>query len=136
MRLIASPHAMYERRSPDLDAAFFVKLVEEEQLAMFVVGLPVHMSGDESEKSIEARAFGAWLSEAVDRPVEFFDERFTSKQADEYMAVGKLSRQKKKLRRDMIAAQVILSNYLERGGDSNRRPESIRDEPDRDADID
>src|SRR5262245_39355753 len=62
-RTIASPWDTYERQSADADAKFFRQLILDERIVAFVVGLPVHMSGDESEKSREARAFGRWLGD-------------------------------------------------------------------------
>ncbi len=122
---IASPHSVYERRGPDADGKFFQQFVDDEQVGLFVVGLPVHMSGDESEKSGEARAFGSWLKAITDVDIVFLDERYTSQQADEHLAQGSLSRKQKKARRDMIAAQILLAAYLESGGASE--PESLDD---------
>ena len=75
---IASPLETYTRRNETLDAEYFVRLVQQEHVVGFVVGLPIHMSGDESEKSIEARQFGTWLAEAAGKPVTWIDERFTT----------------------------------------------------------
>ena len=113
---LASPLANYQRRSSDADAEYFRKLVAAEDLVGFVVGLPVHLSGDESQKSIEAKAFGKWLHELAGLPVRYHDERFSSAGADEFLATGGLTSKKRKKRRDMLAAQIILSSYLESGG--------------------
>lgn len=75
------------------------------------------MSGDESQKSQEAREFGEWLAEVSGLPVEFYDERFSSAIADEFLAAGQLTKKQRQKRRDMLAAQVILASYLE----SNRQ---------------
>jgi len=124
-RLIASPHATYHRASLAIDAAFFQSLVTEQQLTLFVVGLPVHMSGDESQKSTEARSFGAWLAEVTGLPVEFCDERFTSREADQQMAQARLTRKNRKRRRDMIAAQILLAGWLDRDSRSAANPPSL-----------
>ena len=87
--------------------------MSREEITQFVVGLPVHMSGDESQKSREARAFGQWLAAETSVPVSYFDERYTSRQADDILAVSQLSRDRRRQRRDMIAAQVLLASYLE-----------------------
>ena len=42
--------------------------------------------GRESQKSHEARQFGQWLAEVTGVPVEFFDERFTSREAEQHAA--------------------------------------------------
>ena len=71
------------------------------------------MSGSESQKSREARAFGAWLESTTGIPTTFFDERFTSQFADELLKAGALSGKRRKQRRDKIAAQIILASFLE-----------------------
>ena len=83
---IASPFENYTRRSTALDARILRQLAKEERIGRFVVGLPVHLHGGESQKSTEARAFGEWLGEVTGVPVEYFDERFTTAEADEFWA--------------------------------------------------
>src|SRR5262245_32792334 len=84
-RTLASPHEIYVRRTPELDAEYFRKLAREEAITLFVVGLPVHTTGRESQKSIEAQTFGRWLTETIGVPVEYFDERFTSAFAEQML---------------------------------------------------
>jgi putative holliday junction resolvase len=112
-RSIASPLENYTRRGPEQDAQRFRRLVEEERIALLVVGLPLHLDGGESPKSLEARQFGRWLGDATGVPVEFFDERFTSVEAEQSLLAADLSRKSRKKRRDMLAAQIILTAYLE-----------------------
>ncbi len=57
-RRIASPLVNYTRRGEKADAEFFRRLAEQEQIAGFVVGLPIHLDGNESQKSTESRQFG------------------------------------------------------------------------------
>lgn len=115
-QILASPFDNYTRRGDKLDAQWFCEFVEAESVAGFVVGLPIHLSGDESEKSIEARAFGAWLHELTKLPVAFHDERYTSADAEQKMINAKLTRKRRKERLDMLAAQQILRMYLDRRG--------------------
>ncbi len=110
---LASPLDNYARGSQDRDASHFQRLVREEAIVGFVVGLPVHMSGDESQKSQEAREFGAWLAAVTGLPVDFYDERLSSAIADDFLDIGQLTKKQRQRRRDMLAAQVILANYLE-----------------------
>jgi putative Holliday junction resolvase len=110
---IASPHETYVRRGEAADREYFRRLVADEQIARFVVGLPVHLDGRESEKSAEARRFGKWLAEATGVPVEFFDERFTTHEAEVYLSEAQLSKKKRKARLDKLAAQILLAAYLE-----------------------
>ncbi len=110
---MAFPLAAYRRRSKEADAQWFRQLVREHQPVLLVVGLPVHLDGRESQKSQEARRFGAWLAEVTGVPVVFFDERFTTVEADHVLQQAQLRGRRAKQRRDMLAAQAMLAAYLE-----------------------
>jgi putative Holliday junction resolvase len=122
---IATPYGTRIRRTPALDAAYFQELVVRELIDRFVVGLPVHLDGTESAKSREARAFGAWLGEVTGKPVEFFDERFTTTEADDLLGASGLTKKQRQARRDQLAAQIMLTAYLESGGCGNESPGGI-----------
>ena len=49
-------------------------------------------------------------------PVEYFDERFTTSEADELLSARKLTKKQRQARRDQLAAQIMLTAYLESGG--------------------
>jgi putative holliday junction resolvase len=114
-RKIASPLATHVRAGEAKDLAYFRKLVQDEEIAGLVVGLPLHNDGREGEKAIEARAFGRWLAEATQLPVLFWDERFTTVQAESFLQEAGLTRQRRKQRRDRVAAQILLQAYLDEG---------------------
>ncbi len=114
---IASPYENYTRRNERLDAERFRQLARDELLVGFVVGLPCHVSGEESQKSIEARAFGEWLSRTTELPVTFWDERYTSIDAEQQLQAANLTKKRRQARLDMLAAQIMLSAYLEAGRD-------------------
>ena len=114
-RTIVSPLENYTRRGPEQDAERFRRLVADEGVVLFVVGLPMHLDGRESEKSREARQFGAWLGQVTGVPVKFFDERFTSHEAEQLLLAAELTKKRRKKRLDMLAAQIMLNAYLEGG---------------------
>jgi putative Holliday junction resolvase len=124
---LASPHAVYRRGDRESDARYFRKLVDEERVGEFVVGLPVHLDGRESAKSIEAREFGRWLAETTKVPVTFFDERFTTAEANEQLGAARLTKKKRVARRDMLAAQIMLTAYLESTIRGNAPPPPLDD---------
>jgi putative holliday junction resolvase len=118
---LASPLENYSRRGEALDARWLSELARQERLAGIVIGLPVHTSGLESQKSTEARKFGAWVKQMTGLPVVFFDERYTSAQAEELLMAAEFTKKRRKQRLDMLAAQILLTAYLEsttRGEDS------------------
>ena len=112
-RRLASPLLTYTRRDPLQDARFLKKIVVEEEVASIIVGLPIHEDGSEGTQAKLARAFGAWLQEAVGVPCVFYDERFTSFQADLYLQEAGLTKKKRKARRDQVAAQILLQTYID-----------------------
>ncbi|HWG42465.1 MAG TPA: Holliday junction resolvase RuvX [Gemmataceae bacterium] len=114
-RRLASPLAVYERRSREQDAAYFRAIIAAEEVGALVVGLPVHLDGREGQKAIEARAFGAWLVEMTELPVTFWDERFSTVEAESALWQAGLTHKKRKARRDRVAAQILLQAYLDAG---------------------
>ncbi len=121
-RTIAFPLATYERRGREQDAAYFRKLVEEEAIGQIVLGLPVHLSGQEGKKAAEARAFGQWFEEVTGLPVLFWDERFTTVEAEGFLWAAGLTHKRRKERRDRVAAQILLQSYLEAGCPGEQTP--------------
>lgn len=119
---ISSPLETYNRRTIELDAKYFLKLTDEEQVVGFVVGLPVHMSGDASQKSLEAIKFGKWLGLETEKPVTWIDERYTTAMAREMLSHSKMSGKKRKAHLDKIAAQILLAAYLESGPQTDMIP--------------
>lgn len=112
-RTIASPYENITRKSEKLDAQWFQNFAKEERIVRFVVGLPLYPSGDESPKSAQAREFGAWLETITGVEVVFYDERYSSQFADQLMREAGFTQKKKQARRDMLAAYVLLSAYLD-----------------------
>lgn len=118
-RVIASPWQTYERRGAEQDARFFRTLVDQEEIGGLVVGLPVHLSGQEGQKAAEARQFGAWLGQATGLPVAFWDEALTTVQAESALWDAGLSHKRRRQRRDRVAAQIMLQAYLDAGCPEN-----------------
>ncbi|TWU58893.1 putative Holliday junction resolvase [Rubripirellula tenax] len=112
-RILASPLEVHPAANWEDDGDYFRELAKGERIAAFVVGLPIHCDGGESQKSLEARKFAKWLSDETDLPVRLFDERFTTSAAKSRMADGGYTRAKKKKRIDAIAALVLLESFLE-----------------------
>jgi putative Holliday junction resolvase len=110
----ASPLEVYTRRNERLDRQYFTELAQQERLAGWVVGLPVHLSGQESEESVEAIEFGQWLQQETKLPVNWIDERYTTSMAREILNRSTMSGKKRKAQLDKLAAQILLAAYLER----------------------
>lgn len=127
---IASPVENYERQTPAVDAKALHRMIEDYRIVGLIVGLPVHMSGEEGTQAREARKFGEWASEETGLPLQFWDERFSSHSADVALFQGELTNKKHKARRDMLAAQAILQSFLD-AEDRNAGPADLREDRDR-----
>lgn len=126
---IATPLEVYERRDPVQDARHYKKLVAEDEIERIVIGLPVHTTGREGESALKARAWGAWLAEATGLPVYYYDERYTTVLAEDLLIEVGFSRHKRKGMRDMLAARILLQNYLDAGcPETEERLQSLADE--------
>ena len=112
-RRIASPLENYNRVRPEADARYLQRVVEDYRPVGLVVGLPLHMSGEEGEKAKEARRFGAWAAKVTGLPVVFWDERLTSALADDFLRSAEMSAKQRKARLDKVAAQIMLQAYLD-----------------------
>jgi len=114
-RIIASPLETYTRRSAVEDAAHLLALIEREEVGLLVLGLPLHTDGRESQKSGEVRKYAEWLKSVTGMTVTFYDERFTTVEAESALWNAGLTHKKRKDRRDRIAAQMMLQSYIEAG---------------------
>lgn len=112
-RILASPFEMRPAENWEEDADYYRGLTKAERVTAFIVGLPIHCDGKESEKSKEARSFAKWLREECEVPVRMFDERFTTADANRRLAGAGYTRKKKKSRLDAIAALVVLESFIE-----------------------
>jgi len=116
--ILASPLQVHAVTQPDaggyeMDEDYFRQLAREERIAAWVVGLPIHCDGGESDKSVDARKFANWLSHTTHLPTRLFDERFTTVAANQRIRQSKTTRRKTKQRVDAIAAQVLLESFIE-----------------------
>lgn len=86
------------------------------EVARVVIGLPLKMDGSEGEGARRARRLGERLEAELGLEVIFWDERLTSRQAEQALLEGRLSRKRRKEEADRLAAQLILQNYLDLEG--------------------
>ncbi len=88
-------------------------IVSEMKIQTVVVGMPRNMNGSYGPKAEEVHQFVRSLVKIVPVEVRFWDERLTT-QAVERMLVGaNVSRKRRKLVVDKLAAQQILQSYLD-----------------------
>ena len=103
------------RRKGDLekDVKCVTDAINEYKVETLVVGLPKNMNGTEGPSCEMAREFAKDVEAVMDVPIVFWDERMTSRIAENAMIEADLSRKKRKQKVDSLAAILILQNYLD-----------------------
>jgi putative holliday junction resolvase len=121
--LTSRPYATWTRTNRRRDLARLRELVGKEAVRRIVIGLPLHLDGSPSEMSEEAKRFAARLEKALGLPVEMVDERLSSWEARETVAVSRPAKEaargdgsrantKVRVQIDDVAAAIILRDYL------------------------
>jgi putative Holliday junction resolvase len=100
---IARPLCVVERVATAGGFERLVELIESESVDLVVVGMPLTMRGERGEQAIETERFVDELRRALGRPIETFDERFTTDLAEQTPSHAP---------EDARAAAHLLSGYL------------------------
>lgn len=111
---IAQAGDVIERRSWSHLLAEMRTRIAVHRIERIVVGLPLRMDGTEGEEAAKVRAFAARLRAALNVPVDLQDERLSTAEAERVMVAGGARRSQRRLRRDAVAAALILQTYLDR----------------------
>lgn len=104
-----------EREGGEEEEAFVARVAEKIREAgaeAVVVGLPCRMDGTEGAAARRARRFAEGLRDRLGVPVEMWDERLTTEEAGQRLRAVRMPRRKKRMRMNVVAAQVILEGYL------------------------
>lgn len=114
-RTIASPLTVIQRskRAAD-DHAAILRLVEEEEAVLIVIGLPLTMAGEIGPAARSATEESKRIAAATQRPVELFDERLTTVTADRVLKEAEISASARRRHVDKVAAAVMLQTWLDR----------------------
>ncbi|WP_416755341.1 Holliday junction resolvase RuvX [Mycoplasma sp. VS42A] len=78
-----------------------------------VLGYPLKISGDKSERTYMVEDFKQKLIVRFNLPVLFVNEQYSTKRANEAMMAAGLTQQKRKAKKDQLAALIILQDYLD-----------------------
>ena len=89
------------------------ELIQEFGVELIVLGLPLHMDQSESVRSGLSLEFKDKLERRTSLPVIMWDERLTTVEADAIMDEVGIKKADRKEYVDMIAAQIILQDYLD-----------------------
>jgi putative Holliday junction resolvase len=89
------------------------RLTVEKSVKLIVVGDPVHMSGEASRQSEYTREFARELEYKTGLPVKFWDERWTSREAERVLRGSGIAHGERKPAIDRLSAVILLQSYLD-----------------------
>lgn len=111
---IAMPLKVLDARPDEKLLSSLKKLAASEDVAGFVVGLPVNMDGSEGPRAQASRAFVRNMERLTPLPFAFWDERLSTVAAERALIEMDVSRGKRAARIDSAAACHILQGVLDR----------------------
>jgi putative Holliday junction resolvase len=89
------------------------KIIEKEHITALVLGFPTNMKGEKTNSTIKVEQFKALLDKNLKIPIKLQDERLTSVESDSIITSLNIKKKDKKKENDIIAASLILKNYLD-----------------------
>ena len=93
-----------------------IRVATERSAGRLVVGMPRRLDGTSSEQTKRTQEFMDALRRATTLPVEGWDERLTTAQAERVLLEGGVRRAQRKQKRDQLAATILLQSYLDARG--------------------
>jgi putative holliday junction resolvase len=110
---IATPLATISHQSARRDMDRIAELCSAHGVDRIVVGYPRNMDGTSGPAARRARAFAEALRRRVPIPVEEWDERLSTVEADRALIHAGVRRMERREVRDRVAAGFILQGYLD-----------------------
>ena len=107
-----------ERTGRREDIELLRRLAMEREVRQFLVGDPLHMSGEASRQGEYTRDFARELERKTGIPVVFRDERWTSREAERTLRGSGIAHDRRKPTIDRLSAVLLLQSYLDSGGSS------------------
>ncbi|MBL4749396.1 MAG: Holliday junction resolvase RuvX [Amylibacter sp.] len=114
LQTVATPRETIMRKKFGLDADVIERLILENEISGIVLGLPMNMDGSEGPRAQSTRAFARNLAGRVHVPIFFWDERLSTVAAERALLEADMSRKKRALVIDNVAASYILQGVLDR----------------------
>ena len=113
---VATPLTTIRRKKFSADGAALQQILAERQIAGLVLGLPRNMDGSEGPRCQSTRAFARNLTQLIELPISFWDERLSTVMAEKALLEADTSRKRRAEVIDHVAAGVILQGALDRLG--------------------
>ena len=114
LRIIAGALTVVERVTDDAALKQIIDLARENEVERIVVGMPRSLDGSLGKQAQAVQSFVDLLKKRTDIPVVTWDERLSTVAAERTLLEVGMKRDKRKKRRDSLAAAIILQGYLDR----------------------
>ncbi len=122
LHLTAQPLEAHRLGREEENRLFFAELIARYEVGQIVVGWPLRMNGTAGTQAQQAEGFASWLQQNFSLPVILWDERLTTKQAQNLMHEQNVPASQGKEIEHVIAALLILESYLERKRQNGSSP--------------
>ena len=111
--IIASPLEVIPAEPSTQFLARLREILEQKQVKRIIVGMPRQLDGSYGPAAVAVREFVSKLKESVSIPIECWDERLTSAQANRALIEAGVRRKDRRGRVDKTAAAILLQSYLD-----------------------
>lgn len=112
--ITAHPLCTLTRKNRQVDLVAISDLVSIHKAERVIIGLPISLDGTIGTQAQSVQKFAERLGKVLEVPIEFWDERFTTVEAEEVLRELNKNAKKQKDIIDQVAATIILGEYLER----------------------
>ncbi len=102
-----------ERKNMETDLSEIEKLVREFEAGRIILGNPLSHAATATAMSERVQAFAEKLRRRMSCPVELWDERLTSVQANRVLRESGMGFEKRRRAVDRVAATLLLQSYLD-----------------------
>ena len=120
--ILASPVETIQRRGPKADSIRVDTLAKERGVSRVIAGLPLTLRGDAGPQSVKVKEFVETLRRRLKVPVDVWDERLTTREAERILVAAGMSRARRKQVIDQMAAVLILQTFLDARAHTSSKP--------------
>lgn len=111
-RNIAMPLNIITEANKKAIIASLLEKIEQYKSCGIVIGLPINMSGMQTEQSAIVIKFAEELTKSINLPIYLQDERLTTKAANNFLKSFGIKRKERNNNDDAVAASMILETVL------------------------
>jgi len=110
--ITAQGHETYKRQSVEKDAQHYSKIIKDYNVEKIIVGLPKTLSGEIGIEAEDIIAYCDAIKKIIPVEIAMYDERMSSAHAHRVFDEGNINHKKRRSSIDMMAASIILGDYM------------------------